>query len=222
MGRARFGMGTVNRLTPMNGTGTRTRLRRTAGLLILAVVSADAAVAQDLVLQLDPARSTIKFTLGAALHTVHGTFQVKTGALRANPASGKLSGKIVVDAKSGETGNGMRDRKMHKEVLESDRYPEITFRPERVDGAVAAQGKSSLKAHGIFSVHGSDREITIPADVDIDTNQWTANARFTIPYAKWGMKNPSTFFLHVSDEVGIEIAMAGTLTRETSTGPPAQ
>jgi polyisoprenoid-binding protein YceI len=222
MGRAYFRMGTVNRLTPMKGTNTGIRLRRTAGLLVLALVSGGVAAAQDLVLQLDPARSTIKFTLGAALHTVHGNFQLKTGSLRADPASGKLSGKIVVDTKSGETGNGMRDRKMHKEVLESERYPEITFRPERVDGAVAAQGKSSLKVHGIFSVHGSDREITIPADVDIDVNQWTATARFTIPYAKWGMKNPSTFFLHVSDEVEIEIAVAGTLSRETSTSGPAQ
>jgi len=206
---------------PMNGTGAGTRLRRTVGLLILTLLSVRAA-AQDLVLQLDPARTTIRFTLGASLHTVHGTFQIKTGALRANPASGKLSGEIVVDATSGETGNGMRDRKMHKEVLESGRYPEITFRPDRIDGAVAAQGKSSVKVHGIFSVHGSDHEITLPAEVDIGADHWIANAHFTIPYVKWGIKNPSTFFLHVANEVEMDVAVAGTLTRETSTSSPVQ
>ena len=52
---------------------------------------------------------------------------------------------------------GMRDRKMHKEVLESERYPEISFRPDRVEGPVASQGKSSVKVHGMFRIHGVDR-----------------------------------------------------------------
>lgn len=212
MGRAYFRMGTVNRLISMNGPAFRIILCRTIVLGILALLSSSVAVAQDLVLQIDPARSTIKFTLGAALHTVHGTFHVKKGALQANPASGTLAGEIVVDSKSAESGNGMRDRKMHKEVLESDRYGEIVFRPNRMDGAVAPQGKSSVKLHGIFSIHGTEHEITIPAEVEIAPDQWTANAHFTIPYAKWGLKNPSTLFLHVSDDVQIDIDAAGTLT----------
>jgi len=48
----------------------------------------------------------------------------------------------------------MRDRKMHKEVLESERYPEIAFRPDKIEGAVASQGKSSVKVHGMFNIHG--------------------------------------------------------------------
>jgi polyisoprenoid-binding protein YceI len=122
----------------MNGAGLGIRLQRKLGFGLLALLSVSTATAQDWVLQLDPARITIGFTLGAALHTVHGTFHLKRSVLRVSPASGKLSGEIVVDAKSGESGNGMRDRKMHKEVLESDRYPDIVFRPDRVLGAVAA------------------------------------------------------------------------------------
>ena len=203
----------------MNGTALRTVLR---GLLFLGLVSAAAATAQDLVLQIDPARTTIKFSLGAALHTVHGTFEPKTGVLRTNLDSGKLSGEIVVDAKSGESGNAMRDRKMHKEVLDSERYAEIRFRPYQIDGAVAAQGRSSLRLRGIFSVRGTEHDITVPAEVEMSPDHWSANAHFTIPYVKWGIKNPSTFFLHVSDEVEIDVVMAGTLTRETAASRPAQ
>ena len=86
---------------------------------------------QQTAFQLDPAQTSVKFTLGDVLHTVHGTFHLKRGALQFEAASGKMSGEIVVDAKSGESGSGMRDRKMHKEVLESERYPEIAFRPEQ-------------------------------------------------------------------------------------------
>jgi polyisoprenoid-binding protein YceI len=180
------------------------------------VVPAHAATVQETTFQLDPAQTSIKFTLGDVLHTVHGTFQLKRGALQLEPASGKIFGEIVVDAKSGESGSGTRDRKMHKEILESERYPEIAFHPDRIEGAVATQGKSSVKVHGMFSIHGVDREITVPAEVEMSADHWTAAVHFTIPYAKWGMKNPSTLFLRVNDSVEIDLIAAGSVARRSA------
>jgi polyisoprenoid-binding protein YceI len=176
--------------------------------IVFAFTSIEAA-AQDSTFHLDPQHTTINFTLGDVLHTVHGTFHLKEGMLRLTTASGKLSGEIVVDARSGESGNGMRDRKMHQEVLESDRYPEITFRPDRVEGDVVAQGKSSVHVHGIFTIHGSDHELTVPAEVQMAPGYWTATLHFTVPYAKWGLKNPSTMFLRVSESVDIDLTASG-------------
>jgi polyisoprenoid-binding protein YceI len=200
----------------------RSTLRHKLILPTMLLLLLGSAAAQDLLLQPDLSRSSVKFTLGAALHSVHGSFRMKSGSVRASSNPAKISGEIIVDSKSGETGNGMRDRKMHQEVLESDRFPEITFRPEHVDGSLAVHGASSLNLRGVFRVHGSDHEITFPAEVEIDGNLWHASANFTIPYAKWGIKNPSTFFLHVSDEVQIEINLTGTLTIEGRTNSPAQ
>jgi polyisoprenoid-binding protein YceI len=204
-------MGAVDRITMTNA------INRWAGrgsafafLLIVAVLS---AAAQQTSLDLDPAHTSVKFTLGDVLHTVHGTFQMKHGALQFDPSAGKLSGEIVVDAKSGESGSGMRDRKMHKEVLESEHYPEISFRPDRVEGTVASQGKSSVKVHGMFRIHGVDREITVPAEVEMSSDHWTAAVHFTVPYEKWGMKNPSTLFLRVNDSVEIDLAGTGTVVQ---------
>lgn len=187
-----------------------------ATLLLVTVLS---AAAQLTSLDLDPARTSIKFTLGDVLHTVHGTFRLKRGALQFEPSSGKLSGEIVVDAKSGESGSGMRDRKMHKEVLESVLYPEISFRPDRVEGPVASQGKSSVKVHGIFRIHGVDREITVPAEIEMSAEHWTATVHFTVPYAKWGMKNPSTLFLRVNDSVEIDLAGEGNVGQRSAARP---
>lgn len=163
--------------------------------------------------RVDPQQTTVTFTLGDVLHTVHGTFHLKKGSLSLDPASGKVTGEIVVDAKSGESGSGMRDRKMHREVLESDRYPEIAFRPDRVEGSVAPQGTSSVRIHGIFNIHGSDHELTVPAQVEMSADRWTATLHFAVPYAKWGMKNPSTLFLRVTESVDIDVATVGTITR---------
>ncbi|MGB6802821.1 MAG: YceI family protein [Candidatus Sulfotelmatobacter sp.] len=181
-------------------------------------VAGVASSAQGVAFQLDPQHTTINFTLGDALHTVHGTFRLKQGYLRldrslGDSASGKLTGEIIVDAKSGESGSGMRDHKMHREVLASDRYPEIAFRPDRVDGTVAPQGKSSVRVHGIFTIHGSDHELTVPAEVEVFPDHWTATLHFAVPYANWGMKNPSTFFLRVSESVDIDLTTGGAMVR---------
>jgi polyisoprenoid-binding protein YceI len=184
-----------------------------SAVVALVVGSIASAAAQNIVLRLDPAHTAVKISLGASLHTVHGTFQLKSGTLQLDPASGKISGAIVVDAKSGETANGSRDRKMHKDVLESERYPEIVFRPDRVEGTVAAQGKSAVKVHGTFSIHGAEHEIMVPAEADIGADHWSAHAHFTIPYEKWGIKNPSNLFLHVSDSVEIDITAEGSVTK---------
>jgi polyisoprenoid-binding protein YceI len=196
--------------------GSRTQFHRYLIFFVLSCAFFSSAFAQDSVLQFDPAQTAIKFTLDAALHSVHGDFHLKKGTVQLSPATGKLAGEIVVDAKSGATGNGMRDRKMHKEILESATYSEISFRPDRVDGTVAALGKSSVKVHGIFSIHGVDREITVPAEVEMAPDRWNATLHFTIPYEKWGMKNPSTLFLRVSDSVEIEVTAAGNLSRNAS------
>jgi polyisoprenoid-binding protein YceI len=192
----------------------RNRVRRQLlGVFAFLAVAGIAAAAEAVAFQLDPQHTTVSFTLSNVLHTVRGTFHLKRGSLRLDPASGKLAGEIVVDAKSGESGSGIRDRKMHREVLESDRYPEIIFRPDRVDGMVALQGKSSVRVHGVFTIHGSDHELTVPTDIEVLPDRWTATLHFAVPYANWGMKNPSTFFLRVSESVDVDLTAAGTVSR---------
>jgi polyisoprenoid-binding protein YceI len=188
---------------------------RRFGLVVstLLVTFVFSAVAQDEALQVDPAQTSVKFTLGDVLHTVHGTFQVKRGSLQLEPVSGKISGEIVVDAASGASGSGARDHKMNKEVLESKLYPEIIFHPDKIEGAVASQGKSFVQVHGTFNIHGVDHEITVPAEVEISDDRWTANVHFTVPYEKWGMKNPSTLFLRVNNSVEIDLMATGTLAK---------
>ncbi len=156
-------------------------------------------------LQVDPAETKVEFTLPSVLHTVHGSFALKRGTIQFDPATGKASGELVVDATSGNSGNGARDRRMNKDILQSDKFPEIVFRPDRVDGKVLPQGASQAQMHGIFSIHGEYHEIVMPVDVQASEGQYTAVGHFSVPYVKWGMKNPSTLMLRVNDTVDIKI-----------------
>jgi polyisoprenoid-binding protein YceI len=173
-------------------------------LCLLPLFSA-ALWAQPAKLRIEPAQTEVTYLLGATLHSVHGTFQLKRGDLTFDPATGKASGELVVDAKTGNSGNEGRDRRMHESILESAKYPDIVFRPDRVDGKVASTGHSDVHMHGIFTLHGSDHELTVPMTVDAADGSYQAVATFSVPYLKWGLKNPSTFLLRVSDKVEITV-----------------
>ena len=84
-------------------------------------------VAGEMVLDLDPAQSEVSFTLPDVVHTVHGTFKLKHGAISFDPATGKATGEVIVDVSSGDSGSPARDRRMHKDILESSRYPTAVF-----------------------------------------------------------------------------------------------
>ena len=174
-------------------------------LPLLSLLFALSLSAQDTAWQLDPGLTKVEYTLGDLLHTVHGTFAVKSGNLRFDPQNGKASGEMVVDATSGNSGSSSRDRKMNREVLESAQYPAIVFRPDHIAGRLSPQGVSQIEVHGAFEIHGASHEITIPMQATPADGDFKVATQFPIPYQKWGMKNPSTLFLRVDDKVVITI-----------------
>jgi len=168
--------------------------------------------AQESVVTLDPAATKIDFTLGATMHTVHGSFKLKSGEIRFDLATGKAGGSVVVDATTAYTSNSGRDSKMHKEILESAKFPEIVFTPTGVKGSMAPQGTSEVDVTGVMRLHGADHEITVAISVEPAADgRLHASLKFAVPYIKWGLKNPSNFFLHVSDTVNVEIDAAARL-----------
>ena len=165
----------------------------------------------EVTLNLDPAQSKLQWTLGSTLHTVHGTFALKRGAVKFNPASGSASGEFVADATSGESGNEGRDKKMHREILESARYTEVIFRPSRIEGKVLTQGSSNVQVRGTFLLHGSEHELDMPVQAELNGNRWKGSAKFRVPYIQWGLKSPNTFLLKADPAVEIDLEMSGTL-----------
>ena len=175
------------------------------GVSALLLAAGESTRSQLRPFAVDPAKTTVEFTLGSLMHTVHGDFQLKHATLSFDPKSGKASGELVVDATSGQSGSPARDKRMHAAILESAKYPEIVFRPDRVDGNIAPVGKSVAQLHGVFAIHGVEHEILLPVTVDAAAGQYTVEGMFEVPYVQWGMKNPSTLFLRVSDKVEIAI-----------------
>jgi polyisoprenoid-binding protein YceI len=172
-------------------------------LFFMLVLVTTPALAERIDLEVDPAATRINWTLSDVLHTVHGTFKLKKGDLWYDPATGQAGGLLVVDAASGESGSSARDGRMHKNVLESARYPEITFVPDHVEGGA--------QLHGMFTIHGGAHEMIMNVKSHIEQQKLTAAITFTVPYVKWGMKDPSNFLLKVKDSVEIDIEAAARI-----------
>lgn len=187
----------------------------------IAICFAATARAQELAVELDPATTRVDFVLGDVLHTVHGDFHLKNGTLRFDGWNGTASGQLIVDATTGESGNKGRDRKMHQQVLESAKYPDITFEAQRVVGKLQPAGTSQMEIDGLMTMHGQTHAMTASGPVQINGDQVSADLRFLVPYEQWGMKNPSTLFLRVSNKVEITVHAMGRLTPAVATAAQA-
>jgi polyisoprenoid-binding protein YceI len=168
------------------------------------------AVTREIALALDPAQTKLHFSVDSTLHMVHGTFALKSGSLQFDTQTGKASGVIVVNAISGETGNNSRDQRMHKEILETWKFAEATFRPSQIDGQVSLTAPSDFKVKGIITLHGTDHELVSDVHSEFSGDHWKGTAKFDVPYTKWGIKDPSNFLLKVKPVVNVELELSGT------------
>src|SRR5258708_30247293 len=131
--------------------------RALAVVLVLLALAHHAAAAQSQsgTLDLDPAKTLIEFRLPGALHATHGKFKLEHGTISADLATGEASGSIVVDPRSGETGIEARDDRMKTSVLEVQKYPQLTFAPRHITGAMEKDGKFHAKLDGVLTIHGA-------------------------------------------------------------------
>jgi polyisoprenoid-binding protein YceI len=187
-------------------------MKITALVPALSLLLASHALAQHQTLTVDPDASHVVFSLGDVLHSVQGTFHVRNGSVDFDRSAPSISGEIIVAAGSGESGNKSRDHKMSKDVLDAPHFSDVSFAPHSYQGTINATGDSQIQVTGTFTLHGTPHELTVPMQIHIDGANCTAKTHFTVPYVKWGLKDPSTFLLRVGKEVQIELTLLGHLS----------
>ena len=187
-------------------------------LLACALFCSSSAWTQQLSVDFDPAKTEIHWSLAGNVHTTHGTFRLKQGHIAVDPADGAISGDLIADATSGQSGNAARDKHMHNEILESSRFPEIRLSPHKVEGTVNLAGRSTIQVSGAFFIHGATHPVSIPIGLTFQNGAVTATGKFSIPYVHWGIKDPSNFLFKVDKSVDIEIVAVGRITGKLTAG----
>ena len=188
------------------------------GLLLFALIIAapalsrgQAAPAQKVTVHLDPATTEIHWTLTDPLHTVHGTFALKGGLITIDPVTETAQGEVVVDVTSGQSGSRARDSHMQKDVLESAKFPQAIFHPEKVIGTMRPGMSQNVTVKGTFTIHGKDHPLDLTMGIQITGTNVVATTHFAVPYVAWGMKDPSNFVLHVQKQVDVDVVARGSV-----------
>jgi polyisoprenoid-binding protein YceI len=183
-------------------------------LIALAVTLwfAPAVFGQQLAVDFDPATTKINWSLAGNVHTTHGTFQLKRGHVDVDVATNSIAGELVVETESGESGNSARDKRMKKEILETDKYPEVRFKVIKMEGILSKDRPSTVRVYGQFTIHGSSHEVIIPLQLSISGSEVNGTGKLVVPYVDWGMKDPSNFLFKVDKTVSVELIASGHIT----------
>jgi hypothetical protein len=104
-----------------------------------------------------------------------GSFMLRTGQF--DLSSPNISGSTVVAAGTGKNGNGTRDRKMSTDILNVPKFTEARFVPQHMNGSFASAGDSTVEIDGVFALHATPHDLTVPMQIHVDGK--TATAKLT-------------------------------------------
>lgn len=208
----------AGRVDPYRYGSTRRRISWIAlGLGLGSWLLGATARAETLVLS--PEQTQIRFELDSTLHRVEGTARLLSGEIRFSPEGGAAQGSLVVDARSVETGNGMRDGTLHEKVLESERFPRIELVPETLEIGAHEGAVWQVVLEGTTRIHGGTWPLSIPAEVTLEHGVAHVRGKFVIPHVAWGMRDMSNFLLHVEKQVHVEFDATGRIVSDSAASP---
>jgi polyisoprenoid-binding protein YceI len=188
--------------------------------LFLAVTSAGAAPTDFAV---EPSKSNeVVFTSRATGETFHGRTHEISGQFHFDPEdlSAPVGGKLVVDAKSLDTGIELRNEHMRNDHLHPDVYPTIEFVLEEIVSppvtSMPDKKPLSLKGRGKFTLHGMTRTIEPDLTTVLDSADSTlqVTARFKVKLQDYNIPRPQFLFLRLAEEQDVEVKFIAHETKE--------
>ena len=116
-----------------------------------------------------------------------------------NFETGKVNFKVPV--KSIKTDKEKRDEHMY-ELLEAEKNHDVVFDGKLIDDFnFDKKGNQSVRVKGDFTLAGTTREITIPIDLElVSDNTIQLNASWSLFITDYGLERPSIVFLQVNDQ----------------------
>jgi len=135
------------------------------------------------------------FEMRASLHEVKGQAEQFLVELDVGPG-GTNTGKVTIPVNQLTTFLEVRDERMHKEVLQVDKFPTVTYTILSIndvsDNLDRGQGKGKAMLRGVLTVASVEREVEIPvAYIWTDDGNIKLAGKTQIRWTDFGLPDPS-------------------------------
>jgi polyisoprenoid-binding protein YceI len=156
-------------------------------------------------LRIDPQKSQIRATVADPLARmrengeVEATLRIISGNVDGDPQDPGATGhiKLVIDATTFDSGNNHRDNVVLGTALDTAEYQTISFESTHLENVqIDVPGKMGhVIVVGNLTLHGTTREIRVPADVSLDSNgTLSGDGEVSFNYTDFGVRVPRLLF----------------------------
>jgi polyisoprenoid-binding protein YceI len=176
-----------------------------AAVFITALLVSENTYAALIHLQIDPQKSQIRATVADPLARmsengeVEATLRIISGNIDGDPQNPGATGhiKLVIDATTFNSGNNHRDNVVLGTALDTAEYQTISFESTHLENVqIDVPGKMGhVIVVGNLTLHGTTREIRVPADVSLDSNgMLNGDGEVSFNYTDFGVQVPRLLF----------------------------
>ncbi|GAB4092363.1 YceI family protein [Flaviaesturariibacter terrae] len=178
------------------------RLRFLLALLLLAALPAGAQTRYQF------GTSTVSFFSSAPLEDIEAANKSSRGVIDWD----KRSFLVAIPIKGFEFRSGLMQEHFNENYLESDKYPECTFRGVFTGNVnLAKDGDYPVTATGDLLLHGVTQKRSIPATIRVRNGQPSLYSKFNIRVADHKIAIPKMVFKKIAEVV--EVTLNAQLAR---------
>lgn len=113
--------------------------------------------------------------------------------------------EFAVLARSVATGLGLRDNQMHRDVLQTDQYPTITFQGMVTTDAARVIGTFPAMVHGRLTLRGVTRSVSTPVQITPLPDGFRGRAEFELRMSDYGIPVPRFLFFVAEDVLKVTV-----------------
>lgn len=100
----------------------------------------------------------------------------------------------------------LQQEHFYENYLETDKFPYIRFQGKLVEHIdFTKEGEFPVRAKGVFSIHGTEKEEIIKAILIIEKNELKILSEFEISLEDYNIKIPLVVFQKIAEEINISI-----------------
>ena len=163
------------------------------------------------------ARLSLPSTAKGSTKDITGTFYLTEDGLDLDP---ERESTFTVDLTTITSDEGMRDRRVQNDALQTSQFPTATFTATDVSGydpSIPNGEEQNLTLTGIMDLHGVQKEITWDVQARREGNVITALATVNFLYSDFDIQAPNIAgFVSVEEDVTLQVQIVAQEDEETT------